>query len=112
MAAVGGAVGVGPLLGAQIAAVDGGVAVFPELREGGDVQQVGRALHCPQHALQHLHLARVHRARIVGPNNRNGLAEAVLGRWVTPFGWAALHHDMANKTRIMHGMSQNSVLVI
>lgn len=83
MAAIGGAVGVGPLLRGQVAAVDGRVAVLSEFRQGGDVEEGGGTPHRLDHALDHLHLLRV-RGRVVPPAHRCRLAEAVLGGRAVP----------------------------
>lgn len=52
MAAVGGAVGVRALLGGEITAVDGRVAVLAQLGECGDVEKVGRSAHRTDHGPQ------------------------------------------------------------
>ena len=81
MATIRRAGGVGPLLGAQIPAVDRRVAIFPELREHSNVQQIGRALHVPDHCVHHPHLLGVGpRGVCRRPVHWCRFAVAVLGR--------------------------------
>ncbi|RWW77347.1 hypothetical protein BHE74_00014488 [Ensete ventricosum] len=93
VAAIGGAVGVGPLLRGQVAAVDGRVAVLSEFRQCGDVEQGGGTGHRLDHALDHLRLVRV-RSRVVPPAHRRRLAEAVLGGSAVPL------HRTAHRRRM------------
>lgn len=77
MAAVSGVVRVRPLFGAQVAAVDGGMRVFPHRRQRCYVEQERRGVHFIYHLLNHLHLIRVY-PRVGCAACRHGLPVAAL----------------------------------
>lgn len=77
MAAVSGVVRVSPLFGAQVAAVDGGMRVFPHRRQRCYVEQKRRGVHFIYHLLNHLHLIRVY-PRVGCAACRHGLPVAAL----------------------------------